>query len=89
MNSRKQKYDKNEANAWALVYNQCSNKLRVKLEGTSGYKLCKKENNMIALLLMIRGYYCQFDALNKNEYVAIVAAIKNLLHFLQTAMQTN
>ncbi len=36
MNSRKQKYKKNEANTWALVYNQCSNKLRVKLEGTSG-----------------------------------------------------
>jgi hypothetical protein len=75
MNSRKQKYKENEANAWALVYNQCSNELRVKLEGTSGYKLCKKENNVIALLTMISGYCCQFDAL-KDEYVAIVAAIK-------------
>jgi hypothetical protein len=36
MSSRKQKYKENEANAWALVYNQCSNKIRVKLEGTSG-----------------------------------------------------
>jgi hypothetical protein len=44
MKSRKQKYKENEANAWALVYNQCSNELRVKLEGTSGCKLCKKEN---------------------------------------------
>jgi hypothetical protein len=84
MNSRKQKYKKNEANAWALVYNQCSNELRVKLEGTSGCELCKKENNVIALLIMIRGYCCQFDALN-NEYVAIVAAIKILLSFFQKA----
>jgi hypothetical protein len=71
-----------------LVYNQCSNKLRVKLEGTSGYKLCKKENNVIALLTMIREYCCQFDALN-NEYVAIVTAIKNLLYLFQKATQTN
>jgi hypothetical protein len=55
MNSRKQKYEENEANTWALVYNQCSNQLRVKLEGTSGYKLCKKENTVITLLTMIRG----------------------------------
>jgi hypothetical protein len=79
INSRKQKYKENEANAWALMYNLCSNELRVKLEGTSSYKLCKKENNMITLLT-IRGYCCQFDALN-NEYIAIVAAIKNLLYF--------
>ncbi len=37
---------------------------------------------------MIRGYGCQFDALN-DEYVAIVAAIKNLLYFFQKATQTN
>jgi hypothetical protein len=52
----------------------------MKLEGMSGYELCKKENNVIALLTMIRGYCCQLNALN-NKYVAIVAAIKNLLYF--------
>ncbi len=88
MKSRKQKYKKNEAIAWVLMYNQCSNELRVKLEGTRGYELCKKENNLIALLTMIRGYCCQFDVL-KDEYVAIVAAIKNLLYFFQKATQTN
>jgi hypothetical protein len=71
-----------------LVYNQCSNELRVKLEGTSRFKLCKKENNVIVLLPMIRGYCCQFDTLN-NEYVAIVVAIKNILFFFQKATQTN
>ncbi len=50
----------------------------MKLDGTSRYKLCKKENNMITLLTMIRGYCCQFDAL-KDEYLAIVVTIKNLL----------
>ena len=37
---------------------------------------------------MIRGYCCQFDVL-KDEYVAIVAAIKNLLYFFKKATQTN
>ncbi len=70
------------------MYNQCSNELRVKLEGTSGYELCKKENNVIALPTMRRGYCCQFNALS-NGCVAIVAAIKNLLYFFQKATQTN
>jgi hypothetical protein len=88
MKSRKQKYEENEVNAWALVYNQCSNELRVKLEGTSGYELCKKENKVIVLLTMIRGHCCQFDALN-NEYVDIVMAVKNLLYCFQKPAQSN
>jgi hypothetical protein len=43
---------------------------------------------VIALLTMIRGYCCQFDALN-DDYIAIVAAIRNLLYFFQKATQTN
>ena len=37
---------------------------------------------------MIRGYCCQFDLLS-NEYMAIVAAIKNLFYFFQKAEQSN
>ena len=48
----------------------------------------QERNHLILLLSMIRGYCCQFDALN-NEYVAIVAAIKNLLYFFKKATQTN
>ena len=64
MNMREQKYEENKANAWALVNNQCSHKLRVKLEGTSGYNTCKNDNDVILLLTIIKGYCCQFDALN-------------------------
>jgi hypothetical protein len=88
VNQRKIKYEENEANAWALVYNQCSHELRVKLEGTSGYEASKRDNNLISLLAMIRGYCCQFDALN-DEYVAIGMAIKNLLYYFQKPSQTN
>jgi hypothetical protein len=40
------------------------------------------------LLVMIRGYCCQFDLLS-NEYMAIVAAINNLFYFFQKNNQLN
>jgi hypothetical protein len=56
--------------------------MKVKLDGTSGNEQLKKDNDVIALLAMIQGYCCQFDALN-DEYVGLVRAIKNLLYFFQ------
>ncbi len=43
---------------------------------------------MAKLLIMIRGYCCQFDILN-DKYMAIVEAIKNLLYFFQKGDQAN
>ncbi len=43
---------------------------------------------MAKLLIMIRGYCCQFDLLS-NEYMAIVAVIKNLFYFFQKNNQSN
>jgi hypothetical protein len=40
------------------------------------------------LLTMIHGYCCQFDLLS-NEYLAIVAAIKNLFYLFQKVEQSN
>jgi hypothetical protein len=88
MKSRMDKYKGNESNAWALIYDQCSPELKNKLEGTEGYDVAKNTNNVAKLLTMIRGYCCQFDLLS-NEYMAIVAAIKNLLNFFQKAEQPN
>jgi hypothetical protein len=51
--TREQKYKENKANAWALVYNQCSSELKVKLDGTSGYEQLKNDNDVIALLAII------------------------------------
>ncbi len=51
--TKQQKYQENKANTWALVYYQCSNKMKRKHDGTSGYKQSKKDNDMIALLAMM------------------------------------
>jgi hypothetical protein len=82
MKSRIDKYRDNESNAWALIYDQCSPKLKNKLKATDGYSGAKSTNNVAKLLTMIQGYFCQFDLLN-DEYMAIVAAIKNLSYFFQ------
>jgi hypothetical protein len=84
---RKDKYNNNESNAWALIYNQCSPKLKNKLKGTDGYKKVKGNNNVIKLLTMIRGYCCQFDTLN-NKYTSIVKSMKNLF-FISLKMQNS
>jgi hypothetical protein len=68
---RKEKYKENELNAWALIYDQCSSELKNKLKGTSGYDTSKKDNDVMALLMMIRSYCCQFDTFN-DEYMSIV-----------------
>jgi hypothetical protein len=78
MKYRKDKYKDNESNTWALVYRQCSPELKNKLEGTSGYDKAKADNDVVNLLIMIRGYCCQFDTLN-DKYMSIVKSLKNLL----------
>jgi hypothetical protein len=86
--TREQKYQENKASAWVLVYNQCSSKMKVKLDGTSGYEQSKNDNDVIALLTKIQGYCCKFDALN-DEYMGLVGAFKNLLYFFQKPTQSN
>jgi hypothetical protein len=88
MKHQKDKYNDNESNAWALIYDQCSSKLKNKLKGTSGYGKAMAGNDVIKLLTIIRGYCCQFDTLNK-EYMSIVKSLKNLFYFFQKAEQTN
>jgi hypothetical protein len=88
MKLRMDKYKGNESNAWALIYDQCSPELKNKLKGTEGYNGAKSTNDVAKLLIMIRGYCCQFDLLS-NEYMAIVVAIKNLFYFFQKEEQSN
>jgi hypothetical protein len=88
MKYRMERYKGNKSNAWALIYDQCSPELKNKLEGTEGYNNAKCMNDVAKLLIMIRGYCCQFDLLS-NKYMAIIAAIKNLFYFFQKNDQLN
>ncbi len=88
MKLRMDKYKGNKSNVWALIYNQCLGELKNKLKGTQDYDTAKSGNNVAKLLRMIHGYCCRFNLLS-DEYMAIVAAIKNLFYFFQKAEQSN
>ncbi len=81
MKLRMDKYKDNKINAWVLIYNQFLPELRNTLKGMKGYNGAKSANNVTKLLTMIQGYCCQFDMVS-NEYMVIIAAIKNLCYFL-------
>ncbi len=66
----------------------CLRELKNKLEGTQDYDTAKSGNDVAKLLMMIRGYCCQFELLS-NEYMGIVVAMKNLFYFFQKAEQSN
>jgi hypothetical protein len=85
---KKEKYKENKSNTWALIFDQCLLDSKNKLKGPSGYDAIKKDNDVVALLMMIRSYYCQFDTFN-DEYMLIIGAIKNLLYFFQKTTQAN
>jgi hypothetical protein len=59
-----------------------------KLEGATRYKNSKRDNDVVALLAMIRGYCCQFETLI-DEYASIVEAIKKMLYYFQKPSQSN
>ncbi len=88
MKYQKDKYNDNESNAWALIFDQCMPELKIKLEGTSGFDKSKGDNNMVQLLVMICSYCCRFDVLN-DKYMSIVGALKNLLYFFQKPKKSN
>ena len=85
---RMDKYNDNESNTWALIYDQCSSELKNKLKGTNGYDNAKSSNDIIKLRTKIRGYCCQFNTLN-DEYMSIVKSLKkNSIFFRKQSRQT-
>ncbi len=86
--SRMDKYKCNKSNTLVLIYDQCSTEMKNKLKRMQGYNAAKSGNNMAKLLTMICGYCCQFNLL-RDEFMAIVAAKKNLYYFFHEAEQSN
>ncbi len=70
------------------MYNQCSSELKDKLKGAEGYEVAKKDNNVVKLLTIMQGYFFKFDILN-DEYMFIVAVLKNLFFYYYKNDQQN
>jgi hypothetical protein len=53
--------EENKKRAYALVIGQCSSNLDSKLQGPAMFVQAKADQDIVQLLLVIRGYCCRFD----------------------------
>ena len=53
--------EENKKCAYALVIGQCSPELDSKLQGSAAFVQAKADQDVVQLLLVIRGYCCRFE----------------------------
>jgi hypothetical protein len=85
--SRRDKYKYNESNAWTLIYDQCSPKLKNKIEGMEGCNGAKSANNVAKLLTMIQGFLPIQPA--KQQIHGNHSSNEELVQFFQKGDQLN
>ncbi len=62
----------NKKRSYALVLGQCSPELKSKIKGLDSYVQVSCDQDMVQLLLIIRGYYCRFDDNQQSIYALVV-----------------
>ncbi len=72
----------NKKRAYTLVMGQCSTKLERKFQGLSGYKAANKDQDVVALLLIIPGQCCHF-----NDHQQGTWALKQAKHHVSSFYQ--
>jgi len=58
----------NKKRAYALVIGQCSSDLNSKLQGSAAFVQAEADQDVVQLLLVIRGYCCCFDDHQQSTY---------------------
>jgi hypothetical protein len=74
--------EENKKRTYALVMGQCSPKLESKIQGSTGYKAANKDQDVVALLLIICGHCCQFDDCQQGTW-----ALEQAKHCVSTFYQ--
>ena len=87
-NARKAKYASHEANAWGLIYRQCTAALRSQLEGSTGFQKCKSDFDVVSLLIMIEGLCSKMGDV-EQEYFAVATAFRTLCMYYQPDGMSN
>ncbi len=67
--------EKNKTRSYALVIGQCSLKLESKIQGSSGFEVVNKDQDVVTLLLIVRGHWCQF-----NNHQQVIWALEQAKH---------
>jgi hypothetical protein len=68
--------------AWALVWGQCSQELKNKVKAAPGYATAWANHDVVALLLIIRGFCCSFEDERQGTW-ALQQAKKKAFCFIQ------
>ena len=76
------KYEENMAKAYVIIYHQCSLNLKNELEASDAFPAIQDSQNVIALLRIIQGLCCSYDA-RFQSVMATVAFHKRLFNYYQ------
>jgi hypothetical protein len=74
--------EENKKKIYALVMGQSSPKLESKILGSTGYKAANKDQDIVTLLLIIRGHCCQCNDCQQGTW-----ALKQAKHCVSTFCQ--
>ncbi len=73
----KDKYNKNMAKAYIIIYHQCSPTLKNDLEGSDAFVAIRSSQDVIALFKLLQSFCCSYDAKTQGV-MATVASHKRL-----------
>jgi hypothetical protein len=76
--------EENKKRAYALVIGQCSPDLNSKLQGSAVFVQAEADQDVVQLLLVIRGYCCRFDDHQQSTY-----ALEQAKHRVSTYYQAH
>jgi hypothetical protein len=76
--------EENKKRAYALVIGQCSPDLDSKLQGSAAFVQAEADQDVVKLLLVIRGYCCRFDDHQQSTY-----ALEQAKHRVSTYYQAH
>jgi hypothetical protein len=84
----KEEYEENKQRAHALVWGQCSPELRNKVKAAANYGTVSADQDVVELLLLIRGFCCSFDDQRQGTW-ALQQAKKKAYLFVQREGMSN
>ena len=86
--ARKEKFAAHEANAWGLVYGQCTAALRTELAGATNFEKCKDDFDVVTLLQLIEGL-CSKLGDKAHSYYSVALSFKTLCMYYQPDHMSN
>jgi len=79
---RESTYRQNKATLYSLIWGQCTEAMRAKLEAVDGFEDASTESDRIALLRLIQQATYEFES-QRNPYLAVYTAIKQSHNLFQ------